>query len=306
MTPSLRTQLGLAGMLRTGEWQRLFQIETAFPVPTRIELRRRADIGEESLVGDVALEDELCLYHARGRYQRREPHPNLLFEFVRLADADDSRVLDFATRWGLLKLCAHGRPGGHPVPGNFCLPVPWEPVRIWRAHARRLGAALAIAAALHDKKLGPEEVWTILDPDRTEHSAGPMKRGGKWEKLQFMWGKRLEWDRTLLAKHINEWLQEGEVRPRFLWWEDAPSMALSVGGLSQLWGYLVRELTFMVARKDGAALCAGCGQFFVPDRKPAATRRAWCPPCRKAGASRRQAQRDLRARSQHQPSKRRT
>jgi hypothetical protein len=146
----LEARLGLAGMLRSGhsgsvESQRLFQTKTILHIPAQIELRRGADIDERLPPEDAPSADELCVYHARGEYQQREPNPNLLLKFAGLADASDEQIFDFARHWGLLGLCVHGIPGGHRIAGgtltpqggrtteDICMPVPWEPVRIWQS-----------------------------------------------------------------------------------------------------------------------------------------------------------------------------
>jgi hypothetical protein len=106
--------------------------------------------------------------------------------FIRLADASDGRILEFARCWGVLGICACGMPGIH----DGCPPLGeaeeswrssaqqsaspkllwepndrfWEPTSAWRRHARMMGAVLELAFNLQEGNDSDAKVWVDAQP----------------------------------------------------------------------------------------------------------------------------------------------
>jgi hypothetical protein len=93
---------------------------------------------------------------------KKAPGPGMLTDFVALAEAEESRILAYAKRWGPLCICGHGLPCSHnrhecaPLPADARHPerkVFWEPLASWRHYATEARAILHLAALSHDRKV---------------------------------------------------------------------------------------------------------------------------------------------------------
>lgn len=213
---------------------------------------------------------------------------DLLGCFCRLSDAEPGEILDYARRYGLLRLCEkHGYSVEHPIYATdggereSCWPpVEAEPLSAWREWSRRARATLAIAARLHrdDPKPGREDDWAVLGA------------WGRWDV-----GEDVSVDRRMLGRAVDDWLRNTRARPRVRWNPEAerPSVEIASFGLFQ---NLARDLALTVARRDGLAVCDGCGNPYTPSRKPRKDRRNFCKPCRDDGVPARLRMRDRRRR----------
>ncbi len=216
---------------------------------------------------------------------------DLLEDFVRLADTPSDAIRDYARKWGVLRICAHGEPMSHNPGGSdspACLPLGWhpgsgggwEPLEPWRRYAGRAQAILRAAAALHvDGKVDPGD-WVRCFPEDLPLE-DPFYAVPKESRLGLA---------------INFWL--GTAKPSGLhadWPRDgAPSIVLGLGR-APLFAAIGLQLLFSATRSGGLAVCSNCGTPYFPTRRPRKDQRSYCPGCRKrAGA--RDAQRDRRQR----------
>jgi hypothetical protein len=121
-----------------------------------------------------------CLF-----YEFRSPRlvkwgPGLLKDFVELADVSradfPTKVEAYAHRWGVLELCGHGWPIGHPNSADaqwptdahdYCASDPdssSEPLDWWRFWSRQARALLSATAATRQRTVGWPEDWIIFLP----------------------------------------------------------------------------------------------------------------------------------------------
>lgn len=91
--------------------------------------------------------------------------------------------------------------------------------------------------------------------------------------------------RAVLVAAVNQLLDEGGVRPSLDWPGDGPkTVSLTTDFLM---GAIARHVFLTVTRQRGVALCDGCGEIFVPERrKPKRGQHTWCRKCGKEGGYR--------------------
>ena len=203
------------------------------------------------------------------------------------------------------------------LPGQRGL-VLWEPVPSWRFFSRHAHAVLEIAAATHRSHVVEDvagQLFTLApDPSgtgvrlraaRARPRAGrpleamlsvPLDRKTIWDHLvdeitessttgsQTTAAKvnALARQRAFVSFAVNRWLDWGRVRPQVDWTGLTPTIELTAGGLltsDRLAGALALQLAYAVASAEGVATCFSCGRFYTPARRPAATRRSFCPEC---------------------------
>lgn len=194
----------------------------------------------------------------------------LLADFVNLGEAGDDEIIAFARRFGPLGLCAeHGLLPAHQ-PGPRCPALPldgegWaeEPLDHWREYAQVIRAALDLAAIVAN------------DP------------GGVRSHIEHA---------VVIEKVLRQWLDGAS--PVFRWRDGSPETTWTPGGLA---GAIGIEASLAIARRDGVAVCAGCGTTFLPRRKPRAGDQTWCGD----EACRRERQRRHTAKSRSKASGRR-
>jgi len=249
---------------------------------------------------------------ARQRYTG--PGRTLLRDFIALASKPAPLIRDFAAQWGVLYICKHALPSTHnPTPRlpsfDPLKDVPerarrmalfdrrcylaeikpwvyWEPLDIWRRYARTAGAVLNLACQLRTRQLGDVDDWRLVLGDASWEPPDEWRRPP--EKARALSERRF-----LLANHVNnEWLRRGQVSPTLEWRKGTPGL---IFGSKCLFGALAIKLALAVARTEGFALCASCGTYYIPSRRPAPNRRQYCHECGPVVAKR-DAARDYRAR----------
>jgi len=252
-----------------------------------------ARLSEELVV--LRVEDENALPGGKTADDR-----GILDAFIRLADEEQPEpFLAFARRYGPIRLCKkHGLPE-HRAPlaverSTAAWPCsPWlfkyeslshcgVPIDLWREYAVAVRAALTAAASLHREELISEEVWSILG---VAPWLAITKEEASWRWRVFrgdVWGER-----EFLGVIISVAIGAAELTLSFQWIDTFPYIGLTGGGT---FGAIIRQLVFAVAQVRGVAVCAGCGQPFVPYR-----RWKYCRSCGKRAADR-EAQRRRRAR----------
>jgi hypothetical protein len=209
------------------------------------------------------------------------PGPKLLTAFVRLSDAPEGKILEYARRWGPLGLCKHNTPFIHnwasPLPEDACGPRLvldldlhdidpsdleevraadwyWEPIDSWRGWARSAREIINLAAKTHLGELVDPEDW----------------------KSPFFKERTISGQRLALTRAVNYWLQSGEVRPYLEWRGEVIRITLDGFGL---WGAIATQLAFAASRTNGLAICSSCGKPYIPNRRRAIARRNYCSQC---------------------------
>lgn len=242
------------------------------------------------------------------------PAAGMLERFLKLADAPDRRILDFAAKYGVLGICRHGLPAGHNSPlDRTCVhTVPagrrkgcyvptrrekgksflWEPLSAWRALSHEALILANIADGLVRGELGERDDWRAVCVRA---------------RVSFPWSfERLEYKaslgvrRFILAEATRAWLVMGNVRPTVIW-ESAhkkPSVQLSGRGL---FGALAVQLALAIGQSAGYGICDHCRAQYAPEkRRPKVGQRHFCPLCRKKGIPNRYSMMDYRERLRRQ------
>lgn len=233
----------------------------------------------------VQLVEDGILWNGQGGSVR--PRADMLEAFLRLADATDDRVLAYARRWGVLGICKHELPFGLPLhTDEFCMPQRWqgwdpprgpggwEPIKSWRDFSRQAGALLRLAAQLHrDRKGQAEDVSTVL-------STMPQSLKDTYPVVFGQPRETIEQQRGFVAAFIREWLWLGSVRLDFRWYGHGARIEFGGFGLHYgLFGALAVQLILAISRSDGVVFCSGCGEAYLPQRRPKARQRNYCADC---------------------------
>ena len=135
------------------------------------------------------------------------PSRAMLDQFLKLADGSAEAICRFASKFGILGICAeHGQPTSHNLvcelaPG----PVGWwaEPLDRWRLYAGQFQAILRLADELNRERLGRKEDWALLDPTQD-----PI-----FEKATHRTGSRVgaAGARNRLAGIVNDFIEVGVI-----------------------------------------------------------------------------------------------
>ena len=219
--------------------------------------------------------------------RRAKAESRLLLKFIELEDAEDTSILDFARRYGILHLCEQeGLPVGHatarPIQ-NFCAPKGWpdecaEALADWRAWARRGGAALRLAAAIHDGQEGEFEDWMAVAPGSVVEIEGKtieMRPGVLRVDREFVRGR---WD--ALALIISAWVDAAALRPRCIAVGHSIETKLAAPNpYSGLFAVISSQILFAAAKANRLYSCSACGRLYIPKHKPTFGRDTYCPQC---------------------------
>jgi hypothetical protein len=203
--------------------------------------------------------------------------PEMLERFLRLANASDAEILAFARRFGMLDLCAHGRPRRHDV-------------------VTGRGPACELTVVRRGRRDGTEEfrLWRPSGRDefdpQTIVSEG-VERPIAWRKLAAQFVslieaatqpidvlRRLPWEQDPSIP-MHRLVRLADVRP--MWHVPRPargdSPQLLLGSFSLLGALTVATLYAAVGGGRGLALCANCGDWFARAGGSRSGRHAWCP-----------------------------
>jgi hypothetical protein len=243
-----------------------------------------------------------------------------LLRFANLADAKDEEILQFARKWGVLELCAHGLPATHqplrlpmtrwkpPAPcegqrrvhGGVELCA--EPLDSWRYFAGQASALLLLLSDLRRgdgqaPDLGP--VLFDLVPPRLRPQGSPSSaRGREVTGSLPRYGRigpitvRLP-PAGFAALCVRRWLQLGDVQVVYSWRQEGPSLEY---GSHTLFGALALQLAATTTTGD-IYMCSGHGGLYKrTGRRPPRGGRNYCPDCRAARTKDRDHMRRRRAR----------
>src|SRR5271163_4574975 len=79
-------------------------------------LERTLLAGRLPVPAPITVRDGRLEYRLGPRWKQADPDKqNLLTDFLYLSEASDDQIAAFARRWGVLGLCAHWLPYGHPA-----------------------------------------------------------------------------------------------------------------------------------------------------------------------------------------------
>lgn len=181
----------------------------------------------------------------------------LLQRFIRLAGKEDDALVDFANSYGSLEQ-REGTGFSSTGPGPRLSVI--EPVELWRAYSRGLGATLNVAARLWREEAGASsQEWTAI-AEMIGHD--------------LHLSAEVQQERSRLGYVIQTLLNRGGILVDYEWSHGpGPSLELRGGGLL---GFLAREVAFTVAKAEGLDLCAGCGEAFQPTVKRKRSGLSWC------------------------------
>lgn len=243
----------------------------------RIELRQGRLIwhmGQARVVRQgLALDGNLARRAIHIRQQAERDGRGVLDEFIKLAECNDSEILNYARTWGVLELCRHhlpylhGSPHEHlrlPPPGatftsrqqttSKCFPLGTEPVEVWRFFSRQAKALLRIAANLQQETPGESDDWSLVLRDRV------------FPKQQ------VESHRACWADAVESWMTLGDVRPRI----DLMNHMIT-WGRTDLLGELAVQLALVGVRADGQVHCSICGRGYAPRKQIVRGGVHYCP-----------------------------
>lgn len=233
--------------------------------------------------------------------RRIMPPANLLERFLAASSAD--QFLAMASRYGPLLVDERGRFDGWYA-FERC-----EPLELWTRHQQLFSDVVGLAARLRNSDPLRDEPWSPAL--RAVGAADVLLMGDVTLRRGIVptWSQRTKRDRATLVAGVISYVVAGIVRgaalePNLDFNARRNTFEFRLGQARQdtLYGALATQLLTAVAGA-GFWLCANCGRPFVPKRKPAAGRRAFCsaPTCGAKAAIRfavndcRRRQRDVRS-----------
>jgi hypothetical protein len=210
------------------------------------------------------------------RQQAEHDGRGVLDEFIKLAECNDSEILNYARTWGVLELCQHHLPYLHdsphehlrlPLPDSAftspklttskCFPLGTEPLDVWRFFSRQAKALLRIAANLQQETPGESDDWSVVLRDRDSPK------------------QDVEAHRDCWADAVESWMTLGDVRPRI----DLMNHRIT-WARTDLFGELAVQLALVGVRADGQVHCTNCGRGYAPRKQIVRGGVHYCPDTR--------------------------
>ncbi len=230
------------------------------------------------------------------------PHPGIFERFLRLADASDHEIQEFASRFGpLLVFCRIDV----LKTGKY---VFVERCDVWRYFAASMRCLLSIANCFHNDRRPDPADWArigdspaSLAPDKSAAPdlLSPDGSGAEetWVAMVHFVRSGSDRDRKMWTRLLNQLLELGRVRPWLLWERSAGTRPELVFTGPSLLSYLALQLCLRASKHDAFAVCSYCHREYAPaERAPKAGQRNFCPDCRARGVPIRMAQRSRRER----------
>ncbi len=204
--------------------------------------------------------------------------------FIRITN--DGDILNFARRFGVLRICNHDLPASHTMIEEECSTEierkrrpacqlissdlfgnDWlvESTSAWHFYVGQARSMLTVASKVHRDEPTTKRDWVPL--------------GMKWESLDGHHGLTESNQLWILERAVNTWLQWGGVVPLFFLDRQRGHFEL----VGSTFGALAIQLMFAVSQRQSLALCSGCGTPYLREGKRAqAGRRNFCPPCQES------------------------
>src|SRR5262245_9423493 len=83
-------------------------------------LERTLPIAALTIPEDLHLNADCIVWNVKRRAMRpAKPHEGMLTNFIALAEADATEILNYARKWGVLGTCRHNVPSSHNRPAGF-------------------------------------------------------------------------------------------------------------------------------------------------------------------------------------------
>lgn len=268
----------------------------------------RATHAQVGLPEKIQRADTRLAWLPRGKITAIEP-ADAVWRFIRLADEGEIAILDFARSYGPLWVCKrHHIAAFHPpifsIPGalgpspamlddprkptieTLNCPIEtlrdgWlaEPLETWRQLSLRARNLLTAAARLKAGKSVSDEQWQAVDGFSEDWS-----QLGVWAYLSDPWWR--------LAENLNWWLSIAQAMPFVA--ANQGSLRTSIGTpmasrrMPSVLAVIAVQLIFACQGQSDFTTCAGCGQTYLPRRKPMAGKRVgphmakrnYCDTCR--------------------------
>jgi hypothetical protein len=275
MSPTLPERLELAGLVDAqGVIGRTMFPSSLAPVPRSVKLDKAGENLRWREPHAVSEEDWFTYWDFQDETE------GMLDTFRKINGPSD--VLDFAKRYGPLRICSHGLPSSHrpfyfsldPVSmADFCQPEGYpdhchEPLERWRFYVTEANNLLEVGASLWQQpgKPAPRSVWAKLLGDAP---------------LLSRLGESVVVDRWIVMAEVNSWLQQGNIHVFWGWHDPEPVIRLNAG----TFGLLALQLATALGRSSGVVICYACRTPYLPDRKPQSGRRNYCqqPNCQVIG-----------------------
>jgi len=204
--------------------------------------------------------------------------PTLLEEFIALANADSSAIAKFVGHWGVLGLCRHNLPIGHPVLSEYLS------ISGWKAHSR-FGEVVPDASIDEADRFGeftacapredadgwrsePLDAWRFYS--RTSADLVKQAAGTQVERLMSM-------------SALSDWLMLAPLRVKLVS-KGTKRLQADIGlepahRYSALSSMLAVRTLVAALKGTGLLVCSSCGRVYLPRRKPAEGRDSYCPSC---------------------------
>lgn len=278
-------------------------------------------LGEWAVPRDIKLEDEILFWRWGNfgwvRPDQRRMRTEVLDGFLRIADAEDRIILNFARQWGILGLCEHGVPFGHQLfPEDWkgfkfggrvgiCFHKPIrqynpEPLERWRYYSRQMRAIIALAATVN--KVKPNSISIPKNADsagfhieKTDKENGtaihvpPYLPGDPedWRTLFQDYGPfstgtydPVRMAQTLISLVIERWLVESEVGPRFLWLGEKSIFELRSRVFPHgLFSILTIQIMLLINGAPDYSICYSCHRPFFLRKGQSIGSRVYCKDC---------------------------
>lgn len=134
-----------------------------------------------------------------------------------------------------------------------------DPLDLWRATSLQAKGLWQAGIKLAQGRRVNASDWEVAGSDMTERAELLTARGA-------------------ISERLSNWMVIGQVRPVFRWNAERKDWEISIAAQSvpHLFGLLAVSLTLAVSDKDGFAICLICKRWYMPSRRPAASRKSYC------------------------------
>ena len=218
------------------------------------------------------------------------PDAKALDAFLRLRQASDEAILEYASGHGVLIVIAQ------PISGDGERQRWREPLSAWRHRSSLAHAIVNVANTSSRERVPSHSSWDRLEDALILATRDEPRRGAFYARTigELKYPATVDDARGLLTTDMNiEWLGPS---PVMLVLRPGPAGAELVPVARGLLGLLGIQLAAALAGAEFLSLCSACGNPYTPGRRPNPNRARYCPTCRANGAAQRAAARAYRLR----------